>query len=143
MLDATSWQFVPVTFLCAELLLLLVRNKEFLIVVKRANQRTATEQKQMDRGLLRSLAVEIFVLVPASAVLMLVIVRPFVLKHIAADTDFVYATYGMLGIVSYGFPFGTIRAIAVRMSLKMLTDFAAVTLQNTKAAESIEGLRDV
>ncbi len=135
------WQFAPITLLSAELLFFLVRNKEIMVVLKTAAQRTKIEQLQVNRGLVRSLLLEILLFVPASAALMLILIRPFILPHISSDKDVILATHGLMGVTSYGFPFGTVRAVMTRLSLKLLTEFAAVTLQHSGSTESIDDLR--
>src|SRR4051812_24326719 len=134
----TIWQFAPITLLCAELLFLLVRNQDIMLVSKAANQRNETEQQQVNRGLLRSLLIEIFVFVPASTALMLILIRPFILPYVGTNTDVILATHGIMGVTSYGFPFATVRSVMTRMSLRLLTEFAAVTLQHSGSTESID-----
>lgn len=61
----------------AELYLIIARSNKMTILCKLPAQRTAIEQHEVDRGLLRSLLLEMFLFVPASATLVLLILPPF------------------------------------------------------------------
>ena len=61
------------TFLSAEILFVLVRSADLFVAIKSQAQRTKKEQHQIDRGLRRSLLFEALLLVPSSAVLVLLI----------------------------------------------------------------------
>src|SRR5689334_3061653 len=113
----TLWQSISITFLCAELLFIIVRNQDIMVVFKTDDQRDEDEQKRVKRGLLRSLLLELFLFVPASAILMLILIRPFILPHVGSTKEVILASHGIMGITSYGFPFATVRAVMTRVSL--------------------------
>ena len=110
---------------CAELYLIILRAPQITIAVKRQAQRTATEQKEIDRGLLRSIFLDIFLFVPGSVTLMLVI-APLLFRGASPSIVMQRSIYGLLGIASYGFPFALIRQIVTRVALKTLAEFAAI-----------------
>lgn len=129
-----DWLF---TLLGAELVFLLTRSRDFLLAFKKASQRTPDEQQRVDRGLLRSLVIETALLVPASAVL-LSLIAPASLFHlfpssqlphdlsadIAAQKPLQVAEYTLMGVVSYGFPFGAVKRTIVVVALGALKAFA-------------------
>jgi hypothetical protein len=118
-----------VTVVASELLMVLVRARELNILVKSKAQRTSAERRQVEWGLFRSVCLEIIVFVPVSAVLCLLVVRPLLaLKATAWGLLPMNALsfYAALGIISYGFPFATLRRIATRVALNTLKDFASL-----------------
>ena len=122
----TAFYPALITLLCAELFCVIVRNGEILILFKRRSQRTATEQKQVERGLSRAITLELFIFVPASVVLALLIVRPLLVAVTSQFAVFQNPTtvHALLGVASYGFPFATVKKVITRMALRILTEFA-------------------
>ncbi len=122
----------------AELFVFLVRNREIQVIFKKAKQRTVPERYQVEHGLVRSLILEFILFVPASVTLVYVVLRPF-LENIFANIllvksgDVRIAFYGVLGIVSYGFPFATIRRIITSVALNTLKNFAQIVIEHDPA----------
>lgn len=103
------------TLISAWLFFLVMNARDLKTLIKRRDQRTDEEQLQVCRGLLRLFLVEMLVMVPASAALILLLLPAFTHNVSALDVlakgserDEI-ALYAMMGIVSYGFPFATIR----------------------------------
>jgi hypothetical protein len=86
------------TLVSAELVFVMARSADILIISKSKSQRTELEQHQVDRGLARSIILEALLFVPASAALILLI-APLLLpdRLLRGDLplDAVYATIGM------------------------------------------------
>src|SRR5918912_54925 len=115
---------VIITFISAELIFLLVKSSEIKITMKKKSQREKHEQRQVERGLVRSLLSEAFIFVPASATLILLIApiampdKMLVMMNI--DHPNFFGIYTILGITSYGFPFSMVRGLVKRAALKTL-----------------------
>jgi hypothetical protein len=121
-----------ISLLCAELFLILARNREIVVILKANSQRTAPERTQVARGLFRSIILEICLFAPASVFLVLVIVRPLLVISPAA---FVFkselsslSVSGLLGVIGYEFPFSTVRRVVTRMALETLQKFASISI---------------
>ena len=122
-----------VTFCSAEAIFLLTRSREIRILIKSKRQRTSQENKETDRGILRSIVLEMLIFVPVSAELALMLF-PIILRvsrsiESAVTTgskELVRAIYGLLGIVSYGFPYATLRRIITRIALSSLKEFSCI-----------------
>jgi hypothetical protein len=125
-----------VTLVSSELLLLIARARTIDILVRNRTQRSAAEQRSVDRGSSRSLFLEILLFVPASAVLSLLILPPPLIAKfpwlISLPANRI-AFYAGLGLTSYGFPFATIRHVVTRAALNTLQEF--VSLHNRDDAE--------
>jgi hypothetical protein len=129
-MDTTDLLF---TLLGAWLFALLFKGRDIIALSKTATQRTAEEKKKVKEGLFRALLIEVFLLVPASAVLILIIL-PFLLKILGYATSVTNLLsqsselrrgfYALVGILSYNFPFATVREIATRVALNTLREFA-------------------
>ena len=121
-----------ISFVCAELFMLLTRAREIILLLKRDGQRSPVERKEVARGLCRAVLLEGFVFLPASVLLVLIVVRPLVLL---LPFGFFYqeptsqAIYGLLGILSYQFPFSVVRRVITRAALKTLQSFANIALK--------------
>ncbi len=111
-----------VTLMAAELIFLLVRSPDILILVKSARQRSNDEQHRIERGLARGIVVEALIFAPASAFL-LILLAPFLLPDRLINIS-VSASYAALGVISYGFPFATIRRVVTLVALNTLSEFA-------------------
>jgi hypothetical protein len=121
----------------AELLVIILRSKDIIILVKTNSQRTATEQREIDRGLLRSIVLEMLLFVPASVALFVLICRPYALTldrvRLLASVH-AHAFDGLLGIVSYIFPFAAFRRVVREMALRTLRNFAQIVLEDSSKA---------
>jgi len=104
---------------------MLVKSGDLKNLAKRNGQRTAAERQRVTRGLLRSLLLECLVFVPASAILLLLL-APLMVSA-TTTTERIRAVHVLLGIVSYGFPFATVRTIVTRTALNTLKEFANLT----------------
>jgi hypothetical protein len=115
-----------ITLASSELVFLLTRSSDMLIAFKAPVQRTPAEQLRVKRGLIRSLLLEATIFVPASAVLV-ALLAPLVGFH-ESDRVLSHAEAGaaLLGVISYGFPFGALKRMAQRMALSTLKEFAVL-----------------
>src|ERR1041385_1060194 len=122
------------SILSAELLMIILRARDITVLLKTKQQRTAKEQREVNQGLLRSIALEIFLFIPASVVLFTWICRPFALKveriKILVSTPG-HAFDGLLGIISYVFPFAVVRRIVSETALRTLRNFAQIVLEDS------------
>jgi|GEM_PF-4122206 len=107
------------TLMSAELFFFLLRANDLKILVKQDRQRTLQEQARVTRGLRRSLLLECLLFVPASAVLLLLLV-PLVAPVVPSAR--LRAFHALLGLVSYGFPFGAVRGIVTRVAVNALRE---------------------
>jgi hypothetical protein len=121
-------------FLSAELVFLLTRASDLIVLAKNNAQRTPAEKEKMRRGLPRSIVLEAFVFVPASAGLILLL-APFAPPARLPDEAVVptnsahqirTAYHALLGVASYGFPFATIRKLVSRMAANAIREFASI-----------------
>jgi hypothetical protein len=115
------------TVLAAELTFITVRSEDILIVTKLSRQRTALEQTRIERGLRRSLVFELLLFVPVSAGLLIIlspIILPMQLTSLQETRS--AAVHAALGVLSYGFPFATIRQIMTRIALNTLKEFSSI-----------------
>jgi hypothetical protein len=122
-----------VALLCAEGLLILASTKSITICIKRPGQRTPAESKLVARGLVRELLCEVLIFVPVSVVLASIVVRPILAKIPAlsdANVD------GMVGMISYGFPYRTLKMWALRACAKFLKEAAVVADQQVLSESS-------
>lgn len=112
----------------AELFVLLVRSQEIVILAKSGSQRSVLEQRRVDRGLLRMILLELFLFVPTSAALFFFVgpalfhkwdVFPLNARQHASG-------YFLLGILSWGFPFASIRALITRVAMRTMQHFVQV-----------------
>lgn len=147
-LISQEYMCVLVSWLAAELLLVLVRQREILVISKKHDQRTKRERYQVRRGLRKSLLLEVVLFVPVSVALLFLVVRPLAVKNglvasFAADHPISFCA--LLGTISYGFPFATLRRFVTKVALETLKKFAEITIQSTeldiKKSQQEEGLR--
>jgi hypothetical protein len=121
-----------ITLIASELFLVIVRSGDISVLAKTDSQRTADERAKVSGGLLRSLVLEFFVFVPASAGLVLLLL-PLVktrLEGLFSSPNGVAGFYALLGLVSYGFPFALIRRAVTRIALVTLKEFADLQAQH-------------
>ncbi len=113
--------------------MLLMRTREITVLIKSDSQRTPVEQHEVERGLCRAVLLEGCVFLPASVLLVLVVVRPLILlmplSSIFYPETASQALYGLLGILSYQFPFAVVRRIVTRIALQTLQSFASIALK--------------
>jgi len=126
------------SILAAELLMIILRARDITVLLKTKQQRTAKEQKEVSQGLLRSIALEMLLFIPASVTLFAWICRPFALTveriKVLASTPG-HAFDGLLGIISYVFPFAVFRRVVREIALRTLRNFAQIVLEdNSKTA---------
>ena len=129
-----------ISFICAELFLCISRSQKITIVCKKRTQRTEKENSQVRNGLRRSLLLEVFLFVPASVLLFLLVIFPLIvhkLPQIKVELPW-YVPYGMVGVAAYGFPFIAIRQIIKRIALVTLREFATITLDESTGDDSQE-----
>lgn len=114
--------------IAAVLFFLISRSGDLLILVKRRGQRTRAEQTRVDRGLVRSTALEALVFVPASAYV-LSLLRPLAIsdEYVASlQPGERIAFHTSLGLLSYPLPYGAIKAFIKRVALNTLKEFHAI-----------------
>jgi len=122
-LHAHPWLII---LLASELFLVITRSREITILVKKPTQRTEEEQKNVERGLFRSILLELLLFVPASVVLVLLLLPLARNKFVSFFTSpgSWMAAYSLVGLISYGFPFAAVRQIVTRVALHTLQEFA-------------------
>jgi hypothetical protein len=122
-------------FTCAWLAFLLTRSPEIRMLVKTETHRRDDENSEVQNGLRRTLLYDAFVNVPAG-VLLLLILFPFVSDRLLKINSTLYAWYGLLGLISYGFPFITVRQTVTKIALTtLLTTLGETLRQLTKVSE--------
>lgn len=115
-----------VSFVCAECLLILTSSNTLIICLKSQAQRLAGENRRIANGLRREFFGEFLIFVPVSVVLAYLVLRPL-LERVSAIPQI--ALDGLLGVVSYGFPYKTLKSWVVRASVRFLKEAAAVADQ--------------
>jgi hypothetical protein len=113
------------TFITAECVFVLARTEDFGIVIKKRRQLTAEEKARVDRGLMRSLVWDSLVNVPVSAVVALLLVQLVLPK--TGDWSLaeppISSKYSALGLVSYGFPFLSVKELVLAWVLRKFGAF--------------------
>jgi hypothetical protein len=112
-----------ISLVCAECLLILTSSNKLTTILKSPAQRSAGEKKQIAGGLRREFFGEFVIFVPVSVFLASVVLRPLMgslsaIPQLAQD--------GLLGVVSYGFPYKTIKAWVVRACIRFLKEAISV-----------------
>ena len=110
--------------------------------MKSSAQRTEAENHLVDRGLIRSLVLEALLFVPASSTLILLIHHLIIPDAVLKNQQLRAGIFGLLGIVSYGFPFSTFRRIVVRLALKTLREFVELLPKEVRAETEPDVLKD-
>lgn len=131
-----------VTLVCAELFLVLARYREINVLAKKRCQRTSAEQRELGRGLGRALLLDFMVFLPASVVLVWITIRPWFTQFSIvslATAGSAYLPDAWLGIISYVFPFATVRWVITRIALHRLNEFATTggRPENPEAPETV------
>ena len=114
-----------ITILSAELIFILARSADILIVLKSEEQRTSVERQRMKRGLFRSIVFEGLLFVPSSSAL-LILLSPLLLIRYSSQDAPTMAVNALIGVVSYGFPFTAVRRIVTIVALNTLREFANI-----------------
>ena len=109
----------------AELIFILVRSADILILLKSEEQRTGVERQRMKRGLLRSIVFDGLLFVPSSSAL-LILLSPLLLIRYSSQDAPTMAVNALIGVVSYGFPFTAVRRIVTIVALNTLREFANI-----------------
>ncbi len=130
------------TFVAAELIFILARSRDIIVIFKSQKQRNEAEKHQADRGLLRSLFLEAVLFVPASA-LLLILISPLLLPIRWFEGNKIQALYSTLGVVSYGFPFATVKHMITRLALKTLLEFALLAPEEQESKTKEQTGNDV
>ena len=115
---------IIITLLSAELLFLIIRSNDLVIIVKKRIQRLETEQQRVNNGLCRSIIFEALVIVPASSFLVYLISPLIIPQSFLVENP--VATYALIGVVSVGFPFVAIKELVKRVALNTLREFSGL-----------------
>jgi hypothetical protein len=107
------------TLAVAEGMFLLARGQDIVVAAKNDVQRSVAEQERVRHGLFRSLILEFLLFVPVSAFMVLVTLRYMLPNEWMASP----AAYGLLGMVSYAFPFMSFKEMVTRWALHSLKGF--------------------
>jgi hypothetical protein len=112
-----------IALICAECLLILTSTEKLTIILKSPAQRSAGEKKRIAGGLVREFLGEFLIFVPVSVLLAYLVLRPMVgsvraIPQVALD--------GLLGVVSYGFPYKAFKVWVVRACVRFLKEAVAV-----------------
>lgn len=132
----------------AVLFAMLFRGKDLIALSKKKTQHTPEEKEKIKAGLARGLAIEFFILVPAST-LLTTLIFPLLLQAaphsdsikaiLANSPDIRRSFYVVLGMISYNFPFATVRQIATRLALNTIKEFYELQQrQSPELAESVK-----
>jgi hypothetical protein len=131
--------------LSAELFLLLLRSRELNVICKKPAQRTAREKKEVSRGLTRSVVLECFFFAPASVFLVFVAICPWIMvlpatsATMRTSTEMELASYGLMGIVSYGFPLLTIRRVVTAMAIGAIKEANRASIGHVVGPTRLKG----
>ena len=116
------------TFAVAEAICLLTRSADVLMLAKSPGQRTKQEEYAVSHGLARDVILDLLLFVPVSVFTVLETV-----KHLLPETLISHpACPGLLGVVSFGFPFKTLRVLVIRFALRTLSEFRDVLNESEK-----------
>lgn len=126
-------------FLAAFIYGLLANRRDILIAAKRPEQQTAAEQQEVAQGLTKIVFLNLFVFTPASVALMLLLL-PLLERYLpvleTAKQAQPIAYYSAVGVVSYGFPFSTVRAFVVKWVRGTVQHWAESALKAMKEDRS-------
>src|SRR5262249_54878539 len=108
---------------------------EIIIILKSDSQRTQVEKTSIKRGLKRSLIMELLLFVPVSVLLLIFITPAAFLYKITDDQLSPPTLYAFIGMISYGFPFSTIKTKITNTLCRMLRE-SAPTQEEQKTPKS-------
>jgi hypothetical protein len=118
-MDLLTLHPASATLICALLFYILLKRPAILALAKSSGERTETEIKLVRHGLLTSIVWDMSLFVPASVVLMRILIAPWVLRQLplsAMSPELTMSVHGLMGIASYPFPFVPIRAVATHVT---------------------------
>src|SRR5437660_2761695 len=75
-----------ISLVTSELFVVLVRSREFQIIIRKNDQRSEEERKLCNQGLVRSVFLEVLLFAPISSLLAFLIVRPIALDFYFLST---------------------------------------------------------
>jgi hypothetical protein len=113
------------SYAVAEAMFVLARSQDIVIAVKNSEQRTLEERERVERGLCRSLVLELAAFVPVSTFVLLTTVR----HMLPQDWMAAPAAYGLLGMIAYAFPFVSFQKVVMMSALRTLRNFHDVLSQ--------------
>jgi len=119
-----------VSWLCAEGLLVLASVKTINVALKRGDQRTPAERKRVEHGLFREFAGEVLLFVPISVMVATLVLRPMIARISSLPVE---SIDGLVGVVSYGFPYRTVKSWVLHACLRFLKE--AVQVADKQIAE--------
>ena len=122
MLEQWEYQF-GIALLVSEGMLIFSNTQKLTILFKAPAQRTPGEKKLVSRGLGRQLFLAGFLFVPVSVIVGSLIVRPVIGRGLPSGGSL---TDALVGLVSYGFPYASVKAWVIRTSARFLRDAADV-----------------
>ncbi|HTU43959.1 MAG TPA: hypothetical protein VMF91_02785 [Bryobacteraceae bacterium] len=109
----------------------MARSDDIKILAKRDNQRTPIERKQVERGLRRGVVLDLVLFAPASVCLLYLAFSPVVEARFPVPWR--ATAFALLGVISYGFPFATVRRFVTRLTLGIIQKFALVMHDEARA----------
>jgi hypothetical protein len=125
------------SYLVAEATLLVARRRDLEIFVKREIQRTNAERAQLERGLVRSFVLDMAML-PLSTYALLASIRFLLPQTLIASS----AGYGLLGLISYGFPLASFKQAVTFWALHLLRHYSQVLSESGRQElQAIDGHR--
>lgn len=128
--------------LCAQLACILTKSSDITTIVRNRKQRTKKENSAIENGLIRSLVLEFFIFVPASAIIIRLAVLPFVIDRLLEIHNSPVAWYSLMGIVAYVCPFALIRRIVIKIALNTLQEFQQILTRENTGNEKTEYYSD-
>ena len=122
-----------VSFVSAYLFYILSRSTDITILVKSEQQRTDTENQEIQNGLMRSIILDLLLFIPASIVLFWLIIFPLIIDQLLQIKNEQTLWYAFMGITGYGFPFATMRNFIKMIALRTLKDFHDISIKSDEA----------
>ena len=118
------------TFLAAELIFLVVRSNDIKVIFKKKEHLSKQEIQKIKRGLRRSILLELILFVPVSAFL-IILLEPIlsIYQEKQQDLSKIRAYYSLLGIISYGFPFASLRRVVTQFTLATIKEYTDITIK--------------
>jgi hypothetical protein len=79
--------------------------------------------RRVSRGIFREFLGAFFIFVPVSVLVAMIVIRPFLSKLTSVPPE---AIDGLLGTISYGFPYRAVKQWVIRASLRFLKEAVEV-----------------
>lgn len=114
------------TFLSAELFLLLTRRSDIMTLLKNNSQKTQKEKLYIERGLRRACLLDALVFVPASVLLFYMLIFPLVKDQLLQFYPNIVVWHAAGGIAAYEFPFAAVSKVIKRLALHTLREFGTI-----------------